>query len=271
MDFILASWDQRYSGFSKFEIPEQPLTMTVASNTEDCNTIVNFLKEKFPQKKIVIWGQSWGGAIVSSYASHPTYNNKIAGWIVVNGTVTGFEWHRSCWEFAVRRCKEVDSIQYKESLDWLRANPFEPSKPFDRAHLLKVIEIASGLYYEGEPEQTDAQLEEVVKRIKTFFPLAADMDRYSRNVALEVNDISTSAEMYTWRVNVSAMSAPGLLIWGEKDETCPIELLNWYSNLLTSNQKIHDVKIYSNAWHTPFYSDPEKHDADVKQFINGLQ
>lgn len=271
-DFLLASWDQRYSGFSKFN-SNRPLSMTIESNIEDCDLIVDFLNEKFPGKEVVLWGQSFGGAIVSGYASHPTYNNKIAGWIVVNGAVSGFELHRSIWEFAVRRCNDKIQegfVNYQDSLNWLENNPYDPMV-FNENQLWKVLLMAGSLYFEGEIELTEADFNYALQRAKDFFPLESDVDRYINNANLPVNnEFPYSPEMYNWRVNVSPISKPGLLIWGEKDETCPLELVQWYSNELTSAQKLHTVKLYANAWHVPFDSDQEEHDADVQQFIESL-
>lgn len=271
--FQIVTWDQCYSGFSKFDVSSEPLTMTIESNLRDCDLVVDFLKNRYPNKKIVIWGQSWGGAIVSGYASHPAYHAKIDGWIVVNGTVSGFEWHRSMWEFAVRRCNEKITEgfgEYGDSLAWLTNNAYVEGEVFDRDKLIRIAIMASGLWYEGEPEASEEYLDNTRTRVNQIFPASADRDRYLRNVELEVNDISTSAEMHAWRVDVSPMSKPGLLIWGEKDETCPIELLDWYTGVLSAQGKEHTVRIYPNEWHTPFVTNQAEHDADVRAFLEGL-
>jgi pimeloyl-ACP methyl ester carboxylesterase len=78
-DVLLAFWDQRYSGFSRFDFTR---TMNIQSNLEDCNAVVEQIKQKFPGKKVVLWGHDWGGPIVTGIATHPAFKLNIDGWIV---------------------------------------------------------------------------------------------------------------------------------------------------------------------------------------------
>ncbi len=268
-DFLLAFWDQRYSGFSKFDFT---LSMTMESNISDCHLVITEIKKRFPDKKIVLWGHHWGGAIVMGVASHPTFKDAIAGWIVVNGMVSGFEYFRSRWQFALRRSRErlaEGAASFADTVAVLQR--LEPrAGQWRQATQTRIDGIANRLLYPGEPA-TARELETfTTSRIRQVFPAQRERDRARLNVAQEPNAISFSRTLYVWQPALAEINKPGLLLWGAKDEKCPVELLTWLSSELRNRNKNVTIQRYEEAWDTPFFNQPEKHALDIKAFLQTL-
>jgi pimeloyl-ACP methyl ester carboxylesterase len=268
-DFLLAFWDQRYSGFSRFDFTR---SMNISSNLEDCNMVIQSIRQKYPGKKVVLWGYDWGGAIVTGIATHPIFKRQIDGWIVVSGFVSGFEGFRSIWEYATRRSRERIAEGVASFADTIQVlNRLRPQVGRWRANNnIRMSGIAIRLVVTGEPRQPKAERDLQTARVRDIFPSLSDRERVIRNSILAVNGISFSETLYLWQPNLNEISKPGLLIWGKNDGTTPVELLNWFTSELQSKGKVFTSTVYENAWHSPFITQPSQHAADVKSFIQQL-
>lgn len=269
-DYLLAFWDQRYSGFSRFNFT---LSMTMESNISDGNLIVSELRKQFPNKKIVLWGHHWGGAVVMGLATHPTFKNTIDGWVIVNGMVSGYEYFRSRWQFALRRSNELLSrgqLAYADTVRLLQR--LEPiAGRWNQTSQARIDGIASRLLFSGEPN-TARELETFnASQVRDVFPLQRERDKARLNVFQNPNSISFSRTLYVWQPSLNEINKPGLLIWGTKDEKCTLELLQWATTEFTNRQKSVSVQRYEEGWDTPFFSQPEKHAADVKAFLQSIK
>lgn len=268
-NYLLAFWDQRYSGFSKFDFT---LSMTMESNISDGNLVITEVKKRFPNKKVVLWGHHWGAAIVTGIASHPTFKNTIDGWIVVNGIVSGFDYFRSRWEFALRRSREriaEGAVAYADTVTLLQR--IEPRLgQWRQSSQLRIDGIASRLLYAGEPA-TARDLETfTASRMRETFPVQRDRDRARLNVFQEPNGILFSRTLYTWRPSWDELNKPGLILWGAKDEKTPLELFNWLTAELRNRQKTFSALRYEQGWDTPFLSQPDQHATDIRNFLQTL-
>jgi pimeloyl-ACP methyl ester carboxylesterase len=268
-DVLLAFWDQRYSGFSRFDFTR---TMNIQSNLEDCNAVVEQIKQKFPGKKVVLWGHDWGGTIVTGIATHPTFKLNIDGWIVASGFVSGYEGFLALWEFSVRRSRERIADGAASFADTITVlNRLRPEVGRWRsANINRVFGFASRLTLTGEPRQPKPERDFQTARVRDIFPNLTDRQRVTRNSILAVNGISFSETLYLWQTRLDEINKPGLLIWGRNDGTTPVELLNWFTTELTQRGKTFTSTIYENAWHSPFISQPAQHATDVKSFIQQL-
>lgn len=84
---MVAYWQQRASGQSIG--PNNKAYYTIAQYVEDCDKVVDALKNKYPDKNIVLLGHSWGGMLTSSYLADATRRSKITAWIDAAGATNG--------------------------------------------------------------------------------------------------------------------------------------------------------------------------------------
>lgn len=106
-NFLLANWDQRYAGYSKNPDPIDWSTVNVDQYAEDCARVTDQLKIRFPGKKIIVVGHSWGGAVLTKFISNSAYQDKYNGWVVTDGMVNGFELACALQSYSRSRCNEL--------------------------------------------------------------------------------------------------------------------------------------------------------------------
>ena len=81
-DYAFAYWDQRGSGLSMGN-PDQS-TFTLEQFVDDLDLVVETIKHKYHNPRIVFYGISWGGALGSAYLRTKNYQDKIDGFICMD-------------------------------------------------------------------------------------------------------------------------------------------------------------------------------------------
>ena len=76
--FTVVYWDQRGAGKS-FHRAIPPATMTVEQFIADLDDLVEVVRTRLEQEKVVIFGHSWGSALGTLYASR--FPDKVAGYV----------------------------------------------------------------------------------------------------------------------------------------------------------------------------------------------
>ncbi|MFT5385280.1 MAG: pimeloyl-ACP methyl ester carboxylesterase [Saprospiraceae bacterium] len=83
-DYAMVYWDQRNAGISRGEWDSSKITL--AQHTEDLDQVIELLKFKFGDEIIMfLAGHSWGGYLSQAYLLEPNQQNKIRGWISIDG------------------------------------------------------------------------------------------------------------------------------------------------------------------------------------------
>lgn len=85
--FLVAYWQQRASGQSTGSHDES--LFTIKQYVDDLDKVIDQLKTKYPDKKIVLFGHSWGGMLTSSYLKESINRNKLVAWINAAGVTNG--------------------------------------------------------------------------------------------------------------------------------------------------------------------------------------
>lgn len=86
-DYLVAYWQQRASGQSKGA--NEKSLFTINQYVEDTDKVIDQLKEKYPNKEIVLFGHSWGGTLTSSYLADSKRRKKVSAWVNAAGVHNG--------------------------------------------------------------------------------------------------------------------------------------------------------------------------------------
>ncbi len=273
-NFLLASWDQRYAGYSINPDPIDWSTVNVEQYAEDCAMVTDQLKIRFPGKKIIVVGHSWGGAVLAKFISNPAYQDKYNGWVTAEGMVNGFELANAMLSYSGRRCNELiaeGKVQYVDTLAYLNSVTLDPIA-YDMPTFLRLQMLAISLSIPGEKPLDPGVLSRCAQLEKSIFPDSADRIRKINNagspVALEI----LYNQVYFINSNASYVniSKPGLIIWGENDCVVPADAAYPFTGRLGSLGKTFQFKLYSDCWHTPMFSNREQYIDDIKKFVDGL-
>ena len=273
-NFLLASWDQRYAGYSINPDPIDWSTVNVDQYAEDCAMVTDQLKIRFPGKKIIVVGHSWGGAVLTKFISNSAYQNKYNGWVTAEGMVNGFELANAMLSYSSRRCDELiaeGKVQYADTLAYLNSVTLDPVA-YDMPTFLRLQMLALSLEIPGQKPFDPAVLSRCSILEKSIFPDSADQNRKINNagspVALEI----FYNQIYFINSNASYVniSKPGLIIWGENDCVVPTDAAYPFIARLGSLGKTFQFKLYPDCWHTPMFSNTQQYIDDIRKFVDGL-
>jgi pimeloyl-ACP methyl ester carboxylesterase len=273
-NFLLAMWDQRYAGYSINPDPIDWSTVNVEQYAEDCARVTDQLKTRFPGKKIVVCGHSWGGAVVTKFISNPAYEGNYDGWIVADGMVNGYDLANAWLSYAIRRCNDliaVGNTQYIDTLAYLATVKFDPSV-LDKPTYTRVQNIAYSLVIPGEKPIDPEDLKRWSQLEKSIFPDIADQNRKDQNGGSQANlDLATNQIYFINSSDSYAnISKPGLIVWGINDYVVPADVGYPFTAKLGSLGKTFEFKLYPDCWHTPMISNRDQYFDDINRFSERL-
>jgi pimeloyl-ACP methyl ester carboxylesterase len=273
-NYLLAMWDQRYAGYSINPDPIDWSTVNVEQYAEDCARVTDQLKIRFPGKKIIVCGHSWGGAVLVKFISNSAYQGNYDGWVVADGMVNGYDLANAWLSYARRRCNDLiagGNIQFIDTLAYLNSVKFDPSV-HDKPTCFRVQNIAYSLVIPGEKPIDPEDLKRWSQLEKSIFPGIADQNRKDQNGSSQANlDLATNQVYF---INSSAsyanISKPGLIVWGVNDYVVPPDVAYSFTAKLDSLGKAFEFKLYPDCWHALMISNRDQYVNDIKNFIDGL-
>ena len=273
-NFLLASWDQRYAGYSINPDPIDWSTVNVDQYAEDCAMVTDQLKIRFPGKKIIVVGHSWGGAVLTKFISNSAYQDKYNGWVTAEGMVNGFELANAMLSYSSRRCNELiaeGKVQYVDTLAYLNSVVLDPVA-YDKPTFLRLQMLALSLEIPGQKPFDPEVLSRCSKLEKSVFPDSADQNRKISNAGSPVTLEIFYNQVYFINSNASYVniSKPGLIIWGENDCVVPTDAASPFIGRLVLLGKTFQFKLYPDCWHTPMFSNTQQYIDDIKKFVDGL-
>lgn len=273
-NFLLAMWDQRYAGYSINPDTIDWSTVNVEQYAEDCARVTGQLKIRYPGKKIIVCGHSWGGAVLVKFISNSAYQGNYDGWIVADGMVNGYDLANAWLSYGRRRCNDLiaeGKTQYIDTLAYLNSVQFDPSV-HDKPTCSRVQNIAYSLVIPGEKPIDPEDVKRWSQLEKSIFPDIADQTRKDQNGSSEANLDLALNQIYFINSSDSYVniSKPGLIVWGLNDYVVPADVAYPFTAKLGSLGKAFELKLYPDCWHTLMISNSAQYFKDIKYFINGL-
>lgn len=268
-DYTLVNFDQRGSGRTYYANQNAGVPLSTQAILQDIDALVEYLKERFGQEKVVILGHSWGTILGSAYSkAHP---EKVSAYIGVGQCVNNMEGDAFAAEEAIRRARENGDTQTAENISEL-LHEYSNSTSTDIAKkFMLTMEIRSigtaYFHYEGEvpmPQtiwlglsSPDMSLDDM----RWFLALNGSFEDF---LALEEPLLE---DCLTFRLEDlgSAYSVPVYYISGENDWITPTALVKEYYQTVEAPRK--EMIILPNAGHSPFVDDPEAFCAAVADLL----
>ena len=271
-NFLMASWDQRYAGYSINPDPIDWSTVNVDQYAEDCARVTDLLKSRFPGKKIILVGHSWGGAVLMKFITNAAYQGNYDGWVLADGMVNGHDLANAWLSYARRRCNDLiagGNTQYIDTLAYLNTVIFDPMV-FDKPTYFRVQNIAYSMVIPSEKPIAPEDIKRWSQLEKSIFPDIADQNRKDQNGASPANlDLATNQVYF---INYSSsfvnISKPGLVLWGVNDCVVPADVAYPFTAKLGVLGKIFQFKLYPDCWHAPMISNKDQYINDIKNFID---
>ena len=262
-EYMVAHWDQRYSGMSQGGYDES--VHTPDQYIEDTEMVVKLIQEKYPGKKLFMIGHSWGGQLAAGYLGRDGHEDNFKGWIDLCGSIYGDLESQLMKEYILERVPEklaepdADKEYWQYIVDWYEENP----APGNYSVGLPYLYVASlgGDAYNWEQVQAENPTPYVELIFKSMFSFSFYTDAfYSEETMKKWDDINYTPEL-------NNITIPSLMLWGADDGVVPAGVADYvYENLGTSEMNKEVVKI-PECCHGPQHDQPEIFFEEVRDFV----
>ncbi|MFW9768324.1 MAG: alpha/beta fold hydrolase [Candidatus Thorarchaeota archaeon] len=130
--FTVVHWDQRGGG--KSYSPSIPVeSMTLDRLVEDCNELIDYLRNRFDKPKVFIVAHS-SGTVIGIKTAHK-YPEKIHAYVGVSQIINDCEHETINYNFIVEEAKRLGNIKHKAAIEAIGPPPYEtPNKLWEKAN-----------------------------------------------------------------------------------------------------------------------------------------
>jgi proline iminopeptidase len=264
-DYAMVYWDQRASGSSQGNSPDDLLTLD--QFVEDLDKVVMVLKDRYANPEIFLMGHSWGGCLGTAYLIDPARQTKIKGWIEIDGAHNNplgdnysKEFVNSYAQSQVNAGIDVDFWNF--AIEWYKENPDFTS---DQMEHYSFLEKSHG--YIADPS---------LKRDPKTFPeysfdylfnspsdVLATLTNYRHVInKFIISDIDLTSQMKN-------ITIPSLVVWGKKDGVIPYPMSSQAMNALGATDKI--SLTLDDSGHFGYYEQPEEFTKGVRLFVERVR
>jgi len=264
-DFAFVYWDQRGSGLSQGN--PDPSSYTVEQFVEDLDLVIEGIKLRHKNPKIVFYGISWGGALGSAYLSTGNYQKKVAGFIcmdsghnLIDGIPKSVVFVK---EYAQKQIDSgVDISYWTEVRDWCATVPDMTVK---ENYFKYDSYLSKSNAYRKDPNQ-NVQGPEVGAwgTMNSYLSLATFFNGQYLAKRFNILELNLSPQM-------SKIKIPSLVIWGRHDGVNTIEMgFDAFNSIGGSDFTEKEMVILENSAHEGYMEEAELFKNAFRQFVNGL-
>lgn len=241
---LVAYWQQRASGQSAG--PDDTTYYNINQYVEDCDKVVDELKTRFPNKKIVLFGHSWGGMLTSSYLKDANKRAKVVAWIDAAGVHNGTTLMQSTIDDinaeADKRILANEKVAY-----WISVKNQIANDPF----------LANFIAY----DMLDSIPEVLIKVNVLDFDFTDRAESSNRFLFREI--LLTNNTPFLQDVTI-----PTLFLWGKYDFSVSNQLRIEAMSNIGSSKKV-DIGFAASGHYTMFH-EPNVFSQSVVDFIDNL-
>lgn len=260
--YTIVYYDQRGSGTASGKYDSESLNTN--QHVEDLEKLIALLNDKYGTSiKIYLMGHSWGGTLGTAFLIKNDNQNKISGWIEVDGAhnfacnmsvykalknislqqIYSSNYYQK-WQEIYSYCQSIDTNNFTdENISTLNRYGYEAETYLSldgvtKSSSLDIIGVFHHLYFSG------------------YSPIGAKMNLLITASTMfdEVKDTDLTPEMYKIKI-------PTLFIWGRHDYVIPVEEgINGYNAIGSIDKK---MTILEYSGHSCMYN-------EMDEFLNEL-
>ena len=262
-------YDQRGCGNAQGNLDEN--TLTIAQYVKDLDAIITVIQSKYSQARIFLMGHSFGSFIGANYLLTEKLQNKITGWISVDGAYN-FDFDLT-WQFRrtflinianeeISKGKMVE--HWQEALSWANNNPQITTRE-QKNEWRSFIGLPGGRIIPEELGELSLSDYLGIGFASSYNPFPAFA---SRNLDIVNDRLNEEAEGINLISSVPGITIPSLFIWGRYDDLIPPEEgLSVFENLGTHPSK-RTFLVMENSSHEPYLSEPEVFQKAIITFLD---
>ncbi len=249
-NFTVVHWDRRGSGKTYSRNKPPPESMNTRQLIDDAYELIDTLRYRFNQNKIVLIGHSFGTHL---------------GSIMVKERPDLFSVYISIGQVG----DEEKSLNIQE--EFIRKQALLN----DRKEIIEALDSKDQLYFENWLFEFGGEL----KNSKSFFPLiwsGLQAPEYTLSEALDLaKGSSFSSTNMIYNVisrsiyhEITEYKVPVYFFVGISDFTTPYELITEYFNLVRAPKK--EIIYFQNSAHFPFFEEPKEFCREINRLLMNI-
>jgi len=258
-DYAIVYWDQRGSGAAQGNSGKELLTLE--QFIEDTDRIVDAISSYYDNPSIFLMGHSWGGCLGTAYVLDVEHQDKINGWIDINGD------HDSprAKELSSQLVKDyasdkiaagINIDEWQAVLNWYDDHALPFGMEQTAQHEI-YVDKAFGSLTEGETNNMDSLT-------NLFFSPGSLIQLYGNFPFLQKHmdflNISLTSQM-------DQILMPSLIIWGELDMSLPVALAYEAYDALGTAETDKYLTLLPHSGHNPVDSDATLFHQTISSFV----
>lgn len=264
-EYAFAYWDQRGSGLSMGNPAAS--TFTVEQFVDDLDLVVETIKLRYDNPRIVFYGISWGGALGSAYLSTNNYQEKIDGFICMDsGHNLAEGLPRSVvfvQEYAQQQIDQgIDVAYWTEARDWCASVPDMTNK---ENYFKYDGYLTNTNAYRKDPKQ-EVQGPEVgaLGTMNSYLSLATFFNGRYLVPRFNILTLNLSADM-------ARIKTPTMVIWGRYDGVNTIEMgYDAFNSIGGPDFQEKEMVILENSAHEGYIEEQDLFISTFRRFVDGL-
>jgi pimeloyl-ACP methyl ester carboxylesterase len=246
-EFAMVYWDQRFAGGTQGNTGDTH----ISAFREDLKKLIQLLKSKYGKnKKIYLFGHSWGGFLAPYFLIDPACQELVNGWIQIGGAHNYLMNDSLTREMLIYYGKEEINAgrnvpSWQEMVSWSEANDF---KGRTNAYQLnryahQAESLMPGVDYSGG---------DVGMIFQNKTPLNAHL---YNSMSSAINGVDQPTYTEPISENLNKITVPALLLWGKYDFVCPPGLAD--DILANAGSKDIQLILFEKSGHSPMANEPE--------------
>ncbi len=248
-------WDQRGAGKSfSSGIPVE--SMTFDRLVEDCNELIDYLRNRLHTEKVFLVAHS-GGTIIGLRVAH-RYPEKIHAYVGVAQIINDYEQQRISYDFAVKAAEEAGDVGRQKALKALGPPPYDsPKQGMAKENLVSHF---GGFMYDSSIKQMVKMASLVVNFLTSPEYSLSEGIRTFRNMGFEFTMNAMWEEMTSVALagEIQSVKVPVYFFEGKHDMNTPTVLVEeFYDNLDAEKGK--ELVLFEASAHMPMIEEREKY------------
>lgn len=244
--FSVVYYDQRGTGKTQSKNKSKPDTVTLETLLSDLKETVRYVRNKYPNKKLILLGHSWGSILGMEYIKD--HSDTVDAYVGMGQVVNLKEGERAAYEHCYRIASEKDKKKLAEISnypDCVTKDNINKIMPKFRKIQAKYRMMG---YSGGNAKLAKIFMKSPIFSFKDFFQMANSMKQNVNllNYLLDY-DISERTEF----------SVPIYFICGEKDWQVPSVVAEKYFDKIVTCDK--ELFIIKDAGHMTDLDNPEEY------------
>ncbi len=264
-DFAFAYWDQRGSGLSMGN--PDPSTFTLEQFVDDLDLVIETIKVRYDNPRIVFYGISWGGALGSAYLSTKNYQEKIDGFICMDSGHNLVEGLPKSVVFVKEYAQEqidngIDIDYWTEARNWCATAPDMTVKE----NYFKYDGYLSNTNaYRFNPNQeVQGPVVGALGTMNSYLSLAILFNGQYLAKRFNILELNLSKDMERIKI-------PSMVIWGRHDGVNTIEMgFDAFNSIGGQNFQDKEMVILENSAHEGYMEEQDLFIHTFRRFVNGL-